>query len=46
MKITGKTKQLAVIGYPADHSFSPVMHNFIADNMNMDYTYSAFTLSP
>ena len=46
MKITGKTKQLAVIGYPADHSFSPVMHNFIADNMNMDYTYSAFTVSP
>ena len=46
MKITGKTKQLAVIGYPADHSFSPEMHNFIADNMNMDYTYSAFTVSP
>lgn len=46
MKITGKTKQLAVIGYPADHSFSPAMHNFISEYMNMDYTYSAFTVSP
>ncbi len=46
MKITGKTQQLAVIGYPADHSFSPAMHNFISEYMNMDYTYSAFTVSP
>ena len=45
MKITGKTQQLAVIGYPADHSFSPEMHNYIAGYMNMDYTYSAFTVS-
>ncbi len=46
MKVTGKTNQLAVIGYPADHSFSPAMHNFIAEYMDMDYTYSAFTVSP
>lgn len=46
MKITGKTQQLAVIGYPADHSFSPAMHNYISEYMNMDYTYSAFTVSP
>ena len=46
MKITGKTQQLAVIGHPADHSFSPAMHNFISEYMNMDYTYSAFTVLP
>ncbi len=46
MKITGQTKQLAVIGYPADHSFSPAMHNFISECMNKDYTYSAFTVKP
>ena len=46
MKITGKTQQLAVIGYPADHSFSPAMHNYISEYMNMDYTYSAFTVTP
>lgn len=44
MKITGKTQQLAVIGDPADHSFSPVMHNFISGYMGKDYTYSAFTV--
>lgn len=46
MKITGKTQQLAVIGDPADHSFSPVMHNFISEYMGNDYTYSAFTVKP
>ena len=46
MKITGKTKQLAVIGDPADHSFSPVLHNFISEYMGNDYTYSAYTVKP
>lgn len=46
MKITGKTRQLAVIGDPADHSFSPQMHNFISEYMGDDYTYSAFTVKP
>lgn len=46
MMITGKTKQLAVIGYPAEHSFSPVLHNFISQYTQNDYTYSAFTVSP
>ena len=46
MTITGKTKQLAVIGYPADHSFSPLLHNFISDYLQLDYTYSAFTVAP
>ncbi len=46
MKITGKTNQLAVIGYPADHSFSPVLHNFISEYTGNDYTYSAFTVAP
>lgn len=44
MKITGKTKQLAVIGDPANHSFSPAMHNFISEYTNNDYTYSAYTV--
>ena len=46
MKITGRTKQLALIGYPAEHSFSPVLHNFLSEYTGNDYTYSAFTVAP
>lgn len=46
MKITGKTKQLAVIGDPINHSFSPEMHNFISEYTGNDYTYSAFRVKP
>lgn len=46
MSVTAKTIQLGVIGDPIDHSFSPKLHNFIADYMGMDYVYSAFHVRP
>lgn len=44
--ITGKTIHLGIIGWPADHSFSPRMHNYISDKMGMDYVYTAFNVRP
>ena len=29
-EINGHTKQLGIIGYPVEHTFSPNMHNFIS----------------
>lgn len=39
-------KKLAVIGYPIAHSYSPLMHNFISREMNVDFTYEAFETPP
>jgi shikimate dehydrogenase len=53
--ITGKTKLLGVIGYPVEHSLSPVMHNAaIARSaapeaiaqLGLDYTYLPFPIEP
>ncbi len=44
--ISGKTKQLGIIGYPVEHSFSPKMHNFISGLTNNDYIYSAWSVKP
>ena len=46
MKIDGKTKQLGIIGYPVEHSFSPKMQNFISEKMEENYTYSAWCVEP
>ena len=46
MKINGHTKQLGIIGCPAEHSFSPVMQNFISEKMGENYTYSAWHVEP
>ncbi|MCC8169372.1 MAG: shikimate dehydrogenase [Oscillospiraceae bacterium] len=45
-KISGHTRQLGIIGYPVEHSFSPKMHNFISERMGNDYTYSAWRVHP
>lgn len=34
-------KQLAIIGNPVSHSFSPKMHNYISKKLGLDYFYSA-----
>lgn len=45
-EINGHTKQLAIIGYPVDHSLSPKMHNFISEKLNNNYVYTALAVNP
>ncbi|MCH5210562.1 MAG: shikimate dehydrogenase [Oscillospiraceae bacterium] len=44
--INGHTKQLGIIGYPVEHTFSPAMHNFISDTIHNNYVYSAWCVHP
>lgn len=44
--ISGHTKQLGIIGYPIEHTFSPKMHNFISKLLGKDYVYSAWLVEP
>ncbi|RMH59297.1 MAG: shikimate dehydrogenase [Candidatus Hydrogenedentota bacterium] len=42
MRITAKTRLLAVIGNPIEHSMSPVIHNAALKAAGLDYVYVAF----
>jgi len=50
--ITGTTKLLGVIGYPVEHSLSPVMHNAALTSLSrnvgqrLDYIYVALSVGP
>lgn len=44
--ITGKTRLLGVIGYPIEHSLSPVMHNAALAALKADYVYLPFAIDP
>ena len=44
--ITGKTQLLGVIGYPVEHSLSPVMHNAAIAHLAADYVYVPFPIHP
>lgn len=44
--ITGTTKLLGVMGYPVEHSLSPVMHNAALTQMNLDFAYLPFPIAP
>ncbi|KAB8330102.1 shikimate dehydrogenase [Scytonema tolypothrichoides VB-61278] len=44
--ITGKTKLLGVIGYPVEHSLSPVMHNAALTQLGLNYVYVPFPIEP
>lgn len=46
MEVNSHTKQLAIIGDPVEHSFSPAMHNFISERMNNNYIYTAWHVTP
>lgn len=46
LEINGHTKQLAIIGWPVEHSFSPKMHNFISERMGNNYVYTALPVEP
>lgn len=44
-RITGKTKLLALIGSPVDHSGSPAMYNYCFEKLGYDCAYVAFDVS-
>lgn len=45
-EINGHTKQLGIIGYPVEHTFSPNMHNFISETIHNNYVYCAWRIKP
>ncbi len=45
VEINGRTKQLGIIGYPVEHTFSPNMHNFISETIHKNYVYGAWSVS-
>ena len=46
MKITARTKFLALFGCPVGHSLSPDMHNAAFEHMGLDYCYLALEVRP
>jgi shikimate dehydrogenase len=46
MTITGRTKLVGIIGYPIDHSLSPLMHNAAFEAMGLDYCYIPLEVEP
>jgi shikimate dehydrogenase len=39
VRITGTTKLAGIIGWPIEHSLSPVMHNAVYDELGLDWAY-------
>jgi shikimate dehydrogenase len=44
--ITGATKLLGVMGYPIEHSLSPVIQNAALQHLAVDYVYVPFAVPP
>lgn len=44
--INSKTKLLGVIGHPVGHSLSPLMHNAVFGELNLNSVYLAFDIKP
>lgn len=44
--ITANTKVLCIIGYPIEHSMSPIMHNAMIKDLALDFIYLAFNIYP
>jgi len=44
--IDGKTRLLGVLGYPVEHSLSPVMHNAAIAHLQLNYVYLPFPVHP
>jgi shikimate dehydrogenase len=44
--INAKTKILAVIGDPIEHSMSPLIHNAVIQSLGLNYVYIAFRVEP
>ncbi|MBI5191553.1 MAG: shikimate dehydrogenase [Nitrospirae bacterium] len=46
MKITGRTKLVAIFGDPVEHTKSPAMHNAAFEALDMDNAYVPFHIRP
>ncbi|MFX1501315.1 MAG: shikimate dehydrogenase family protein, partial [Promethearchaeota archaeon] len=46
MFATAHTKVLCIIGYPIEHSMSPIMHNAAIRELKLDYIYLPFNIHP
>lgn len=46
MIISGKTKVIALLGYPVTHSLSPAMQNAAFEDLGLDYCYVTFAVHP
>lgn len=46
MKITGTTQAIGIIGYPVEHSLSPLMHNAAFAHCGLDFNYTPFAVEP
>jgi shikimate dehydrogenase len=46
MRISGKTRIVALLGYPVEHSLSPEMHNRAFKSLDIDYCYIALEVNP
>ncbi|MEO1146447.1 MAG: shikimate dehydrogenase [Cyanobacteria bacterium J06638_22] len=44
--VDGKTKLLGVMGYPVEHSLSPVIHNAAIAHLQLNYVYLPFPVCP
>ena len=43
--ISGKARVCGLMGCPVEHSLSPLLHNFFAGEMGMDFAYVPFLVS-
>jgi len=44
--ISGKTRVIALLGWPVSHSLSPAMHNAALERSGFDYVYVCFPVKP
>ncbi|MDD2972805.1 MAG: shikimate dehydrogenase [Lachnospiraceae bacterium] len=45
-KINGKTRVCGLMGYPVAHTLSPIIHNTLAEKMNLNMVYVPFPVAP
>lgn len=46
MKLSGSTKIVRLIGYPVEHSKSPLMHNAAFQSLGLDFVYHLCSVKP
>lgn len=46
MEINSTTQLATLIGHPVSHSFSPYIHNFLAEKYNLNLKYLCFDVEP